>query len=77
MAISMKFLAAGRFVYAVGSDAEAARLAGIRPQLTTFYVFVLMGALTGRKQRNRNEQQELRLETENTEHGPGQQRPGL
>jgi rhamnose transport system permease protein len=47
MAVAMKFLAAGRFVYAVGSDAEAARLAGIRPQLTTFYVFVLMGALTG------------------------------
>jgi rhamnose transport system permease protein len=47
MALAMKFLSAGRFVYAVGSDAEAARLAGIRPQLTTFWVFVLMGALTG------------------------------
>ncbi|HUR44883.1 MAG TPA: ABC transporter permease [Candidatus Saccharimonadales bacterium] len=47
LALGMKFLAAGRFVYAVGSDAEAARLAGIRPQLTTFYVFILMGALTG------------------------------
>jgi rhamnose transport system permease protein len=43
----LKHLAAGRFVYAVGSDAEAARLAGIRPRLTTFWVFVLMGALTG------------------------------
>ena len=43
----MKHLAAGRFVYAVGSDAEAARLAGIRPQLVTFAVFVLMGAFTG------------------------------
>jgi rhamnose transport system permease protein len=40
-------LAAGRRVYAVGSDAEAARLAGIRPQRVTFAVFVLMGALTG------------------------------
>jgi rhamnose transport system permease protein len=43
----MKHLAAGRFVYAVGSDAEAARLAGIQPQLTTFGVFVFAGALTG------------------------------
>jgi rhamnose transport system permease protein len=42
-----RHLAAGRFVYAVGSDTEAARLAGIRPQLVTFNTFVLMGALTG------------------------------
>jgi rhamnose transport system permease protein len=47
LALAMKHLAAGRFVYAVGSDAEAARLAGIRPQLTTFWVFVFLGALTG------------------------------
>ena len=47
LALAMKKLSAGRFVYAVGSDAEAARLAGIRPQLTTFCVFVFMGALTG------------------------------
>src|SRR6266550_6447642 len=47
LALAMKNLSAGRFVYAVGSDAEAARLAGIRPQLTTFCVFVFMGALTG------------------------------
>ena len=47
LALAMKNLSAGRFVYAVGSDAEAARLAGIRPQLTTFCVFVSMGALTG------------------------------
>lgn len=47
MALAMKHLAAGRFIYAVGSDAEAARLAGIRPQLVTFVVFVLLGALTG------------------------------
>lgn len=45
--LASRYLAAGRFVYAVGSDAEAARLAGIRPQLTTFLVFVFMGALTG------------------------------
>ncbi len=43
----MRDLSAGRFIYAVGSDAEAARLAGIRPRLTTFCVFVFMGALTG------------------------------
>lgn len=47
LAFAMKHLAAGRFVYAVGSDAEAARLAGIRPQWVTFWVFVLMGALCG------------------------------
>jgi ribose/xylose/arabinose/galactoside ABC-type transport system permease subunit len=43
----LKNLAAGRHVYAVGSDAEAARLAGINPKRTTFGVFVLMGMLTG------------------------------
>ncbi|MEP7342682.1 MAG: ABC transporter permease [Acidobacteriota bacterium] len=40
-------VAGGRAVYAVGSDAEAARLAGISPQRITFSVFVLMGALVG------------------------------
>jgi len=39
-------LAAGRALYAVGSDAEAARLAGIDPARVTAFVFVLMGALT-------------------------------
>ncbi len=43
----MKNIAAGRHVYAVGSDAEAARLAGIEPRRTTFFVFALMGALIG------------------------------
>ena len=47
MAFATKHLAAGRFVYAVGTDAEASRLAGIRPQLVTFSTFVLLGALTG------------------------------
>lgn len=37
----------GRAVYAVGSDAEAARLAGIRPNNVVFGVFVVMGALVG------------------------------
>jgi rhamnose transport system permease protein len=40
-------IAAGRAIYAVGSDAEAARLAGIEPPRIVFGVFVLMGALTG------------------------------
>ena len=47
LAFALKHLSAGRFVYAVGSDKEAARLAGIHPQGVTFAVFVLMGALTG------------------------------
>ena len=37
---------AGRAIYAVGSDAEAARLAGINPPRLIFFVFALMGALT-------------------------------
>jgi rhamnose transport system permease protein len=40
-------LAAGRAIYAVGSDAEAARLAGIEPPRVVFSVFILMGAMTG------------------------------
>jgi rhamnose transport system permease protein len=47
IALAMRHLAAGRFVYAVGTDAEAARLAGIRPQRVTFNTFALLGALTG------------------------------
>jgi rhamnose transport system permease protein len=43
----LRNLAAGRAIYAVGSDAEAARLAGIEPSRVVFTVFVLMGALTG------------------------------
>jgi rhamnose transport system permease protein len=44
---ALRNLAAGRRVYAVGSDAEAARLAGVEPGQVTFGVFVLMGALVG------------------------------
>jgi len=47
LALASRYVAAGRFVYAVGTDAEAARLAGIPPRVVTFGVFVLMGALTG------------------------------
>ena len=44
---ALRRVAAGRFIYAVGSDAEAARLAGIEPRRVTFGVFVVMGLLTG------------------------------
>ncbi len=40
-------LRAGRAVYATGSDAEAARLLGLRPRRVVFGVFVVMGALSG------------------------------
>jgi len=43
----LRHLAAGRAVYATGSDPEAARLAGIRPRGVIFGVFVVMGALAG------------------------------
>ena len=43
----LRNLSAGRSVYAVGSDTEAARLAGINPQKVVFTTFVLMGALVG------------------------------
>jgi rhamnose transport system permease protein len=43
----LRNLAAGRAVYATGSDEEAARLAGIRPARVTFGAFVLMGLLAG------------------------------
>jgi rhamnose transport system permease protein len=47
LGLALRHLSAGRFVYAIGSDEEAARLAGIRPRLGTFLVFVVMGALVG------------------------------
>ena len=40
-------LFAGRAIYAVGSDAEAARLAGIEKQNVVLAVFVFMGAMVG------------------------------
>jgi rhamnose transport system permease protein len=43
----LRNLRAGRAIYAVGSDGEAARLAGIEPRRVVFGVFVLMGGLTG------------------------------
>jgi len=47
LAMGLRHSAGGRFVYAVGSDAEAARLAGIPPRRVGFLLFVMAGALTG------------------------------
>jgi len=44
---ALRKLGAGRAIYATGSDAEAARLAGIEPRRVVLGVFVLMGALSG------------------------------
>jgi len=43
---ALRNLAAGRMIYATGSDAGAARLAGIDPRRVTFWTFVTLGALT-------------------------------
>jgi rhamnose transport system permease protein len=43
----LRNVGAGRSVYATGSDAGAARLAGISSELVTFWVFTVAGALTG------------------------------
>lgn len=43
----LRNLAAGRAVYATGSSADAARLAGVRTPAVTFWVFAAAGALTG------------------------------
>jgi rhamnose transport system ATP-binding protein len=47
LALALSRLAGGRFLYAVGSDAEAACLAGLRPRVVTFAAFAAAGALTG------------------------------
>lgn len=47
LGLALRHVAVGRWIYAVGTDAEAARLAGLKPQLITFAVFVFLGALTG------------------------------
>lgn len=44
---ALGYLGAGRAVYATGSDANAARLTGIDPQLVVWTVFTITGALTG------------------------------
>jgi rhamnose transport system permease protein len=43
----MRNLAAGRAVYATGSNPDAARLAGLNTARVTFAVFIAAGALTG------------------------------
>jgi rhamnose transport system permease protein len=43
----LRNLAAGRAVYATGSNESAARLAGIDPSRVVFSVFAITGALTG------------------------------
>src|SRR6516165_10481445 len=43
----LRHLAAGRAVYATGSDPEAAFLAGIRPRRVVFAAFTVLGGLTG------------------------------
>ena len=47
VAVGLRHLAVGRAVYAAGSDAEAARLAGLRPDRVVFGAFVAMGAAAG------------------------------
>lgn len=47
LALATRHTTAGRLVFATGSDAEAARLAGIRPRMVTFAIFFFIGALTG------------------------------
>jgi rhamnose transport system permease protein len=44
---ALRNLGAGRAVYAVGSDHEAARLAGIEPPRVVLAVFAVTGALVG------------------------------
>jgi rhamnose transport system permease protein len=44
---TLRNVAAGRAVYATGSDANAARLAGISAERVVFWVFVGTGLLTG------------------------------
>lgn len=45
--VYLKFTRVGRNIYAVGSNADAAEFAGIRPQRIKFLVYVLSGAISG------------------------------
>jgi rhamnose transport system permease protein len=47
VAWGLRNLAAGRAIYATGSSADAARLAGVRTARVTWAVFAAAGALTG------------------------------
>lgn len=44
---TLRYTAFGRSVYAVGDNAEAARLSGIKVRTTTFMVYVIAGLLAG------------------------------
>jgi rhamnose transport system permease protein len=45
VAICVRHVAIGRHIYAIGTNAEAARLAGLRPRLITAGLFALLGGL--------------------------------
>ena len=47
VAWTLRNLAAGRAVYATGSNEEAARLAGLRTRAVKFWVFAILGGFTG------------------------------
>jgi len=47
LAWGLRNVSAGRAVYAVGSNREGARLAGLQPSLVVWAVFVVSGVLTG------------------------------
>jgi rhamnose transport system permease protein len=47
LAWGLRYLPAGRAIYATGSNRDAARLAGIRTPAVTFGVFAVCGGLTG------------------------------
>jgi rhamnose transport system permease protein len=47
VAWGLRHIAAGRAIYATGSNENAARLVGINSELVTFSVFAVTGALTG------------------------------
>jgi rhamnose transport system permease protein len=46
-ALALRYVSAGRAVYATGSDPDAAWLVGVRPRRVVLTVITLMGALTG------------------------------
>lgn len=45
--LGLRWLRAGRALYAAGSDTEAARLFGLRPRRVVFWAFAAMGGLAG------------------------------
>jgi rhamnose transport system permease protein len=47
LAVGVRHIVLGRWIYAVGSDAEAARLAGIPARVVKFGTFAMCGALVG------------------------------